>query len=218
MPAASIPPRLAEAETARRQAAISPLKAAVAATEADRVLGGDEEGPASPMDRYREDLTRAVLTREADDAAARAAKAAPLVFAPPQMVNPPDAPHKMVPSNLLSLGQHDEDDSEDEAPAQAVPAVSFADFVRTVEPDDLPDLFEAAAAYLAVHERRSHFSRPQIMRKVATVADEATFSREEGLRSFGALLRQGRLEKLNRGQFTLSAKSRYRHDHQGPRH
>ncbi len=215
--AASIHSRLAEAETIRRQAAISHLKAAVAATEADRVLGGDDEGPDSPMDRYRDDLTRAVLTREADDAAARAARPAPLVLGPPQMVSRPDAMHKMVPSNLLSIAQ-DDDDGEDEAPAQAVPSLSFADFVRTVEPGDLPDLFEAAAAYLAVHERRSHFSRPQIMRKVAMVADEVTFSREEGLRSFGALLRQGRLEKLNRGQFTLSPKSRFRHDHEGPRH
>ena len=216
--AASIHSRLAEAETIRRQAAISHLKAAVAATEADRVLGGDEEDPASPMDRYRDDLTRAVLTREADDAAARAAKAAPLVLGPPQMVSRPDAPHKMVPSNLLSLGQEDEDDNDDEAPAQAVPSLSFAEFIRTVEPDDLTDLFEAAAAYLAVHERRSHFSRPQIMRKVATVADEGTFSREEGLRSFGALLRQGRLEKLTRGQFRLSANSRFRQDHRGQSH
>ena len=34
-------------------------------------------------------------------------------------------------------------------------------------------------------------------------------TREEGLRSFGTLLRSGRIQKLRRGQFTLSEESHY---------
>ena len=34
-------------------------------------------------------------------------------------------------------------------------------------------------------------------------------TREESLRSFGKLLRQGKIQKVSRGQFTISQSSRY---------
>ena len=73
----------------------------------------------------------------------------------------------------------------------------------------LPDLMEAAAAYSAFVEGQTTFSRPEIMKRVARVDPALNLSREEGLRSFGQLLRQGKLQKLERGQFTISKSTRF---------
>ena len=73
---------------------------------------------------------------------------------------------------------------------------------------ELPDLLEAAAAYSAFVEGRREFSRPQLMRRVASYEQE-TFTREAGLRSFGQLLRQGKIQKLKRGQFTITDETRF---------
>jgi hypothetical protein len=57
-------------------------------------------------------------------------------------------------------------------------------------------------------QKRDAFSRPQLMANVAA-AMPGDLPREDGLRSFGALLRSGRLSKLRRGQFVLSQQSNY---------
>jgi len=198
--------RLSEAETRRRQAAIAHLKAAVAATEADRVLSGDEnDAEPSELDRYRDDLSRAVQ-QAAEPVQPLQRKPATLVLGASLMVVPPEARRAAAPERH-GLGEGEAGDAETGAAE-----ISFAQFVDALSPEGLSELLEAAAAYLSVHEKRKHFSRPQIMRKVASVAGETRFSREEGLRSFGALLRQGRLQKLERGQFALAPTSRFRQD------
>src|SRR6056297_3016375 len=87
---------------------------------------------------------------------------------------------------------------------------NFADFAERMGANDLTDLMEAAAAYTAFVEGQPHFSRPQIMRRVANVDPTIEESREAGLRSFGQLLRQGRIQKLQRGQFTVSDSTRFK--------
>ena len=52
-------------------------------------------------------------------------------------------------------------------------------------------------------EGLDQFSRPQLMNTVRQVEQEE-FSREEGLRSFGQLLRAGKLKKLDGGRFKAS--------------
>lgn len=85
----------------------------------------------------------------------------------------------------------------------------FSEFARDMGASELSDLLEAAAAYAAFVEGEPHFSRPQLMRRVAQSALVEDFSREAGLRTFGQLLRQGRLQKLKRGQFTVSSETRF---------
>mgnify|MGYP000373533489 FL=1 len=47
------------------------------------------------------------------------------------------------------------------------------------------------------------------MQKVRqTVAED--FSREDGLRSFGTLLRQGRIERVRNGRFVVSNQTRFK--------
>ena len=88
-------------------------------------------------------------------------------------------------------------------------AKSFAEFAERLGATDLGELLEAAAAYTATVEGQPHFSRPQILRKVANFGDDEDFSREDSLRSFGMLLRQGKIQKISRGQFTITESSRF---------
>ena len=80
---------------------------------------------------------------------------------------------------------------------------SFPEFAEAKGADTLPELLEAAAAYLSYVEGHEEFSRPQLMNKARQV-EELSFSREDGLRSFGQLLRDGKIEKLQGGRFTAS--------------
>ena len=75
----------------------------------------------------------------------------------------------------------------------------------------LVTLLEAAAAYIAYVEGGEDFSRPQIIQKVQATTDQA-FSREDGLRSFGTLLRQGRISKVRNGRFQVSDQTRFKPD------
>ena len=64
-------------------------------------------------------------------------------------------------------------------------------------------MLEAAASYLSFVEGRAQFSRPQLMTKVRQVGPK-DFTREDGLRSFGQLLRAGKINKIKGGRFTVS--------------
>ena len=89
---------------------------------------------------------------------------------------------------------------------------SFSEFAEKMGAKELPDLLEAAAAYAAFVENRPHFSRPQLMKRVARHDTSGEFTREAGLRSFGQLLRQGKIRKLKRGQFTVADTTRFNPD------
>ena len=84
---------------------------------------------------------------------------------------------------------------------------AFAAFTEEVGARSLPDLMEAAAAWAACVDKREHFTRPYLMSRVIAGELGEIFTREEGLRAFGTLLREGRLVKLRRGQFAIAETS-----------
>lgn len=90
-------------------------------------------------------------------------------------------------------------------------AGNFADYAAEMGAHDLPSLLEAAASYLSFVEGRDQFSRPQLMTKVRQV-EQGDFSREDGLRSFGQLLRAGKIEKIRGGRFAVTGDIGYRPD------
>ena len=50
---------------------------------------------------------------------------------------------------------------------------------------------------------------PKVMNTVAEFMGADKFQREDGLRAFGQLLREGPLERQGRGAFTIAATSRF---------
>lgn len=217
-------------ESRRRFSAISHLKAAVVATVADRKLklrdapvSGEAEA-GEEIERYRDDLSKAVRPRRpaADSAPTTRrptieTRQAPLVLISEQRIDAPSGPRTdaaVVRPRRISAGNlvlNDDIDRDDETEAALSPeeAKSFAEFADRLGAVNLSDMLEAAAAYTATVEGLPHFSRPQILRKVANVAEDEEFSREDGLRSFGMLLRQGKIQKISRGQFTITEASKF---------
>jgi hypothetical protein len=215
--------KMADREGTRRRSAIAHLKAAVAATKADRLLKRERSREIDEEEQrdYREDLAKVVRPRRSEPRESVADKArpaplddaaAPLILGSSQRVdNPAENPPKLdlrprrVGAAMIALDDEDaefDDHAEDDG--------AFVAFAERVGARSLPDLLEAAAAYTAFVEGQPSFSRPQIMRRAAAIETDEEFTREAGLRSFGQLLRQGKIRKLQRGQFTISESTRFR--------
>ena len=187
----------------RRRRVISQMRAAVAATKADRILSRivpRAEQEAEDQNAYRQDLSRAMTRRPSFSEVARAeaaARPAPLVLVSSQRVD--DVKPKKVEAKSEEL----------KAQEAAEAAGSFREFAASMGAKELPDLLEAAAAYSTFVEGQPHFSRPEIMKRAARIDPALKASREAGLRSFGQLLRQGKIHKLQRGQFTVDETTRF---------
>ncbi len=212
-----------ESEGSRRRSAIAHLKAAVAATRADKLLSRKkEEDAADEMNQYRADLAKVVRPRRPSESEMpKKRRAAPLVLVSEQRVDTPAPapatsdgqpvrPRRVSAGNLAidedSVGA-EEGGSHDNI---FVDPGSFRDFAAEMGAHDLPDLLEAAAAYTSFVEGNAFFSRPQIMKAVAQLNQDQPFSREESLRSFGLLLRRGKIRKVKRGQFAISDSTRFK--------
>lgn len=199
-------------DSSRRRNAIQHLRAAVAASKAEIKAGGTlNEGSGGQEAAFRSDLAQVVRPRRpttalADDAEGTArsrrpaeSRPAPLKLVAEQRIDTPQAPVR--PRRVAAAGMP--------AAATTGNGEGFAEFADGVGATDLPDLLEAAAAFLADAEGREQFSRPMLMGKLKEVRG-AAFSREEGLRSFGHLLRQGKLQKLKGGRFTVTDQTEFR--------
>ena len=210
---------LEETEGTRRRSAIAHLKAAVAATRADKVLSRrlsrEESGE---INQYREDLARLVRPRRpVSDTGKPKRRVAPLVLVSELRVNEDTPPEDTARSSSQvvrprRITADEQAQAEDGLPTENmfVDPGSFAEFAASMGAQDLPDLLEAAAAYTSFVEGNEVFSRPQIMKAVADLKADEPFSREESLRSFGLLLRRGRIRKVKRGQFQIAESTRFR--------
>ena len=237
--------RLAEPESQRRLSAIAHLKAAVAATFADRQNSDsaprdDEETRRSP---YRSDLERVVrprrpmpgeaappsrTARPVAPGAAAPGRPAPLVLVSSQRIDRPaaDPANPVRPRRVAALSlapqaaaeadqtEEEEDDllAEDPSNVFGEADTGFAEFAERMGATSLPDLLEAAAVYAACVEGRPGVTRPQLIRRVTDLHEELNGgeapTREDMLRSFGRLLRDGRIEKLRRGFYGVREDSR----------
>jgi hypothetical protein len=81
---------------------------------------------------------------------------------------------------------------------------SFTEFAESLGAASLPELMEAAGAYCTIILDTPSFTRPQLFKQMQQIPELADMSREDSLRGFGKLLRDGRIQKSVRGQFTLS--------------
>jgi len=205
----------------RRLSTMAHLKAAVAATVADRQSAGGEtrSGEATRMDRYRADLAR-VVRPSRPDGSMPTERPEPLVLASEQRIDRPAAdgainralPGWISPTNLALGDTPDDSDAPagtDNIFAATPDFADFAEFAEHLWARDIPDLLEAAAAYTACMEGRPHFTRRHLIRHVAAATGVGSVTREDCRRSFGTLLRQGKIAQVERGQFAITDSSHY---------
>ncbi|MCV2887137.1 hypothetical protein [Ruegeria aquimaris] len=202
--------KLGDPELSSGRETYSQMRGAVAAAKAEKSAGGTF-GTQTDDNAYRTDLAEVVRPRRPVATAQtprsrEEARPAPLKLVAEQRIDTPRAAATrgpVLPRRVASLVTED-------TPAAAVEG-SFADFVAETGASGLHELLEAAAAYMSFVENRDHFSRPQLMNKVRQL-DDQEFNREDGLRSFGQLLREGKLKKTANGLFTASGQIGFRPD------
>lgn len=190
-------------DASMRRTAIQHLRAAVAATKAEKSAGVDvnqgvDETP------YRSDLAEVVRPRRPSAPASTSRsvrpneqRPAPLKLVAEQRVDTERAPVR--PRRVTSVP----------APVPKSNDGGFTAFAEEMGATDLSDLLEAAAAYMSDVEGHSEFTRPMLMGKLKEV-NSGNYSREDGLRSFGQLLRQGKLRKVQGGRFSATDETEFR--------
>nr|WP_106606478.1 hypothetical protein [Shimia abyssi] len=220
-----------EPEGNRRRRAIAHLRAAVKATKAEQA-SGKTSGKRDATEAYRDDLAsvvRAVPGGDTPEPAKNARpKPAPLKLVAEQRIdateqesNAPapqeatkDTPRVPVRPRRVSADRKDREEIARAAAPVGNPSAimgGFHDYAHSVGATRLPEVLEAAAAYLTFVEGHDRFSRPMLMR-MARDANEEEFSREIGLRSFGQLLREQKIEKIAGGRFTASPNINFKPD------
>ena len=203
--------QLQEPEGNRRRSAIAHLRAAVAATRADKLLGRKRDA-LEQAEPYRADLANVVRPRRPEvltgqsERPVEVTRPAPLKLVAEQRVDP-ETPAPAPRPRRVRLADID----EPVAMSVGEGDDGFAAYAESVGARDLPELLEAAAAYMSFVEHREQFSRPQLMTKVRQVETEES-SREDRLRSFGQLLREGKIEKTSGGRFTASDRISFKPD------
>ncbi|MEM9434770.1 MAG: hypothetical protein AAGA12_12680 [Pseudomonadota bacterium] len=215
-----------DGEGSVRRASIAHLKAAVAANKADASIA--EAAAAEDereLDQYREDLARVVRPgrakrREDGELTVRPTslsdKPSPLVLVGEQRIDDDAGTHgqstnraDVQPRRISTSNLAFEEEFDEEFDIESQTDMSFADYLEYVGAQDLPEHLEAAAAYITYIEGRDSFTRPMLMRKMDTISDETGHTREANLRSFGTLLRQGKLVKNKDGNFVIAKSSRF---------
>ncbi|GAA3870364.1 hypothetical protein [Celeribacter arenosi] len=209
---------MAKGENTRRRNAIQHLKAAVGAIRAEKTDKAEAKPEDEEADAYRADLARVVRPRRpVDNATSKPRRLAPLMLVSEQRIDSPASapmganiapirPRRVSTSALARAEEADIDHESDEAAVGG-----FAEFAEQVGAEGLEEVIEAAAAYSNFVEGLETVTRPQIMR-LAGDALPADTPVEERLRSFGQLLRKGKIRKARRGQFMVSEDTRFRPD------
>ena len=203
-----------EPQTKRRRSAIAHLKAAVLATVAERrAKGAPKPDDSLRQDPYRKDLDQ--VMRPASE------KPAPLVLLPTLRIDQPAAaapapasvtpvrPRRVTQATALRPAFSPEEDELAAAEVANVfgaeSAQSFQDFADGLGASNLQDLIEAAGAYLTLTKGQGGFTRPELFAQLTAAGSEP--SREDGLRGFGRLLREGRLTRTDAGTYALTETS-----------
>jgi hypothetical protein len=103
------------------------------------------------------------------------------------------------------------DDYDDEV-AQAEADLDLESFAKKVGAASLPELLEASAAYTTIVKGRTRFSRAHIMSMLEEVSEEKNYTQEARIKSFGKLLRNGTIVRVEDGQFSISHAAKYTYE------
>ena len=192
--------KLTDSDVQQKHASMSHLKAAVAATMADRKSSDDHEpNQEDPNTAYRADLAKAVQPN------ADVKKAPPLMLvsnseAAEQQKTSRDAEGSVRPRRV---------EKNLKAQARRETDARFDTYVDKVGATELDELMEAAAAFLNTVEGVTSFTRPQVMHMILRQERGKQFTREDCLRSFDMHVRKGTISKVEHGQYVIRQDSRY---------
>ena len=210
---------LANDEVKRRQSAVSHMKAAVAATNADRHLGQDDDKDRM-INNFRKTLDAVAPTAPA----AAGNRPSPLVLVSEQRVDASDtteAPKrgdghlKLAPmpatqmrvENIFRSGDDDDDDFSDHHSNIFTNAETFEDFVDRLGASEQIELMEAAAIFVAHVQKQPLFRRRQLIRLMSTLPDALPLTREGCMTIFNQLLGMGRFAEMEPGLFAVTDRS-----------
>jgi hypothetical protein len=191
---------------ARRPAPVAPKTERPApAAEAS-----DDMAPADPADALSPRPRRPAMVGERRTERPRAGRT-PLVLVSEQRVDEAPATDGPVRPRRVRSAQTAETIVAEAAksPISAETIAAFKTFADDVDAWLLDDQIEAAAAYSTHILGQEEFSRPDLMSFVLAYNEGKEVSREDMLRGFGTLLREGRLERGSAGSFRLAPASEY---------
>ncbi len=208
--------KLMSDEASQRRASIAHLRAAVHAKRAENAGAGEQAATETEVETYREDLAEAVQPHQSAPPTDRPARRlAPLVLVSEQRIDARKASENEAKAPVRPRRVH----ANAGAGAKAHPSqdtgdakAEFAAFAISKGAKGAEELLEAAAAYRVFVAGQETFSRPQVMGLVIRAEHGSSVSREEGLRAFGKLIREGVIRKIQRGRYTISENTRFRPD------
>ncbi|WP_432447980.1 hypothetical protein [Aliiroseovarius marinus] len=217
-------------EVTRRRNSIDHLKAAVQAKRADAEVGEDSTNEDRPEDAYRDDLAMAVRPRRPGRSAEKSGRRrmAPLVLVSEQRIDTDedeaaskaasDTPVQPVRPRRVNRDDMVADAAQGPravaAQATSGEAPDFASYVTGADASDMTGLMEAAARYATDVEGRDQFGRPLLVRMLIGLEVNGGISREEALRAFAKLMKDGRIVKVAPGRFALAKDDRKEDDRQ----
>ncbi len=206
--------KLMSDEASQKRASIAHLRAAVQARRAEQGDGARESAPETGENPYRADLIQAVQPRRPTSGGEKQSRRmAPLVLVSEQRIDASKedpAPANRAPVRPRRVLAHAP--QEGEANRQGGHVREFSNFLTSQEVSGAEELLEAAAAFRIFALGQETFSRPQVMGLVLKCDQGAELTREEGLRAFGKLIREGVIRKIQRGRYTVSESTRFRPD------
>ncbi|SMR71207.1 hypothetical protein SAMN04488030_0834 [Aliiroseovarius halocynthiae] len=208
-------------EVSRRRNSIGHLKAAVQAALADKSEGGGEDDEDKYETQYRSDLAKAVKPPEPESNAQNTTDAdqtPPLVLISEQQIkqrNPEQTPttdnarNRVVSPRRVNPGtpqsSTDADDAEAEPSGRiARDELRFATYVQEQNASDTAAYLRAAAAFVTQSTRQPNFSRPEVVYLVTTLDVPGGITRDDALRAFARLLRDGDFIKVAQGSYALA--------------
>jgi hypothetical protein len=199
---------LADDDLRRRQAALAHMKAAAAATKADRDLGADATSEDAVLDTYRH-----TLDQVAPDGGPRSAT---LVLVSEQRIGRneakrSDAPLRLAPAIIPAENIFRANDDEDDASGPQSNIFSgmetFEDFADRLGASEQIELMEASAIYVAHIEKQPLFRRRQLIRHMSSLPDALPMTREASVQIFNQLLGMGRFAEMEPGLFAVTDRS-----------
>ncbi len=171
--------------------------------------------PAAPVAPVA-NVSKPVPRRPAATGTARSARPetvrAPLVLVSEQRVDETaEAPKPVLPRRVRAAGPApiNVDTARSDSVVSASDHQAFRSFAKQVDAWLLDEQIEAAAAFFTHMKGQAKFSRIELMNYVIAFNEGKSVSREDMLLGFNTLLREGRLERVEGGTFSLSAASEF---------